>query len=63
MAINIYDMATWPNLKTRRLELRDALWDLEQEQDACQDKLNQLALELDSIEDRLKQGETHEFPW
>lgn len=58
--MNPYDKSTWPSLKDMRQRLRDKLFDMH---NADSVTLAAIQKELDSVELRLRQGETHEFPW
>lgn len=61
--VDIYDMATWPTLKAQRDALRDQLFEAESQPVIDPVKLDALDRALDTIEQRMRQGETHEYPW
>ena len=63
MAVDIYDPTTWPSLKQRQRELRDALWDLYETPWYSLQKEGDLLLELDEIGRRIKKGELYDIPW
>ena len=61
--VDIYDMTTWPTLKAQRDALRDQLFDEQGKDIADPVKLISLQRTLDTVEQRMRQGETHEYPW
>lgn len=58
--MDIYNKSTWLCLATERQRLRDKIFDYSDNDLAT---LAALESALEEVEQRIRQGETHEFPW
>lgn len=57
----MYDTATWKTLKQLRTEIRDRLFD--NEDNMRNEDIIRLSVELENLETRIRNGETWDIPW